>query len=141
MDSGQTPLFTVCDNDFQDGFPVSHAACDDGSDNICNDEDPAEGSVTVSVDQAVYHVKVGDKVPDNIIADATKGVCSGGPTCSLTFTNTSFTTNETTSITGGASPWFPWDVAGPNNSWPPDGFVDLPNDILGVIQHHSQTKP
>ncbi len=127
MDDTQTPLFTVCDNDFQDGFPVSHAACDDGNDNICNDEEPAEGSVTVSVSQAIYNIELG-KTPLNITADATKGVCSGGPTCELTFTSTS-----------GAKPWFPWDVAGPNESWPPDGVVDLPNDILGVIQHFCPT--
>ena len=123
MDSGQTFLFSVCDNDFQDGFPVSHAACDDGNDTVCNDEDPAEGSVTITVDPAVYHVEVG-KTPLNITADATKGICSGSSTCSLTFTNTS-----------GARPWNPWDVAGPGGSWPPDGVIDLPNDILGVIQH------
>ena len=129
MDSGQAFLFSVCDNDFQDGFPVSHAACDDGSDTICNDEDPALGSVTITVDLAVYHVEVG-KTPLNITADATKGICSGGPTCTLTFSSSS-----------GARPWNPWDVAGPGGSWPPDGIVDLPNDILGVIQHFNQTKP
>ena len=30
---------------------------------------------------------------------------------------------------------YPWDVHGPNQSADLDGIVDLPNDILGVIQH------
>ena len=121
MDSGQGLLFSVCDNDFQ-GAPESHAACDDGSDTICNDEDPTEGIVTITLDNDTYHVEVG-KTPLNITADTTKGECSGVK-CALTFTNTS-----------GARPWNPWDVAGPGNSWPPDGVIDLPNDILGVILH------
>ena len=121
MDSGQTFLFSVCDNDFQ-GAPESHAACDDGIDTICNDEDPTEGIVTITLDNGTYHVEVG-KTPLNITADTTKGECSGVK-CALTFTNTS-----------GARPWNPWDVAGAGGSWPPDGVIDLPNDILGVILH------
>ena len=31
--------------------------------------------------------------------------------------------------------YYPWDVHGPNQSTDLDGIVDLPNDILGVIQH------
>ena len=130
MDSGQTFLFSVCDNDFQ-GTPNFAPPCDAA----CSDEDPALGSIRVTVDPGIYHVEV-SKVPLNITADTTKGVCSGGPACELTFTSTSFAKNQTTGITGAAKPWFPWDVAGPNDSWPPDGIVDLTNDIFGVIQHY-----
>ena len=31
--------------------------------------------------------------------------------------------------------YYPWDVHGPGQSADLDGIVDLPNDILGVIQH------
>ena len=34
------------------------------------------------------------------------------------------------------NPWDFYDVAGPGGG-PPDGYIDLPNDILGVIQHFS----
>ncbi len=130
MDSGQTFLFTACDNDFQ-GAPVSHAACDDGIDTICDDEDPTEGSVTITVDPAIYNVEAG-KTPLNITADATTGTCSGGGFCLLTFTNTT-----------GVRPWFPWDVSGGGGQCdtPPDGVVDLANDILCVIKHFQDTKP
>ena len=32
--------------------------------------------------------------------------------------------------------WDFYDVLGPGGVLPTDGFIDLPNDILGVIQHH-----
>ena len=35
-----------------------------------------------------------------------------------------------------ANPWDFYDVVGPNGG-PPDGVVDLPNDVLGVLQHIS----
>lgn len=34
------------------------------------------------------------------------------------------------------SPWDFYDVAGPGGG-PPDGVIDLPNDVLGVVQHFS----
>ena len=34
------------------------------------------------------------------------------------------------------NPWDFYDVLGPGASLPKDGIIDLPNDILGVIQHH-----
>ncbi len=131
LEGGQTFLFTVCDNDFQAGFPASHPACDDGIDSICNDEDPTLGSVSVTVLETVYLIEVG-KTPLNITPDSNKVVCNGGPACSLTFTNASQ-----------AKPWFPWEVTGGGSGCesPPDGIVDLPNDILCVVLHHNQSKP
>ena len=35
--------------------------------------------------------------------------------------------------------WDFYDVLGPGAALPIDGVIDLPNDILGVIQHHSPT--
>ena len=35
------------------------------------------------------------------------------------------------------NPWDYYDVLGPNGSLTRDGVIDLPNDILGVIQHFS----
>lgn len=122
MDMGQSFLFSVCDNDFQ-GLPDTNIFCADGVDTICNDEDPTAGSVRVTLHGSAYNVVVG-KVPQNITADNATGFCSGATTCSLTFTNTTE-----------ARPWNPWDVAGAGGSWPPDGIVDLPNDILSVILH------
>ena len=81
--------------------------------------------------EALYGPFEVGETPLNITADATKGVCTGGlDPCELTFTNTS-----------GAKPWNPWDVAGPGQSWPPDGVVDLPNDILSVILHFCPNGP
>ncbi len=44
-------------------------------------------------------------------------------------------------VTGGLrdplNPWDFYDVAGPGGVPVPDGVIDLPNDILGVIQHYS----
>ncbi len=37
--------------------------------------------------------------------------------------------------------YYPWDVHGPGQAVGLDGIVDLPNDILGVIQHFGQNKP
>ncbi|MCI0856518.1 MAG: hypothetical protein J4N98_07495 [Chloroflexi bacterium] len=34
------------------------------------------------------------------------------------------------------NPWDFYDVLGPGAALPIDGVIDLPNDILGVIQHH-----
>lgn len=127
-DDQQTFLFTVCDNDFQ-GAPDTHTVCDADATSDCEDADATLGSVRVAVDDGDYHVEV-SKVPLNHSADATKAACSVGPKCELTFTNSSQ-----------ASPWFPWDVHGPGQSWPPDGYVDLPNDILPVILHWQQSKP
>jgi hypothetical protein len=35
------------------------------------------------------------------------------------------------------NPWDFYDVLGPGAAPPNDGVIDLPNDILGVIQHFS----
>ena len=36
----------------------------------------------------------------------------------------------------GHNPWDFYDVRGPDQSLTTDGVIDLPNDILGVVQHH-----
>ena len=46
------------------------------------------------------------------------------------------------SLGGGRDPKNPWDfydVLGPGAALPKDGIIDLPNDILGVIQHFAPT--
>jgi hypothetical protein len=35
--------------------------------------------------------------------------------------------------------WDYYDVLGPGQSLPADGYIDLANDILGVIQHYAPT--
>ena len=37
------------------------------------------------------------------------------------------------------NPWDFYDVLGPGATLPTDGVIDLPNDVLGVIQHFSPT--
>lgn len=135
-DNVQTYLFTVCDNDFQ-GAPQNHAACDDGTDTICDDENSAPGQIDVAVVQGNYNVSV-SQVPANHAASSSKEPCDATSAtfgCDLTFYN---------SNTLGITPWFPWDVTGggapPGTPSTPDGVVDLSNDILGVVLHYQDTK-
>ena len=119
-DVSQSPLFTVCDNDFQ-GAPASNAAC--VPDGVCEDEDPADGSIHVSVSAGTYNVSE-SKAPPSHTADASKLSCDtvGGGTCQLTFVNEPDT-----------KPWFPWDTDN-------DGQVGF-GDFLLLLQHYNQTKP
>jgi len=124
-DSAQTPLFDVCDNDWDNGFPQSHAAC--VPDGVCDDEDTAEGSVNVTVAGGDYRV-VQTQAPPEHTSDASKKTCDTTPgDCQLAFTNTPKT-----------RPWFPWDLTGPGGVL--DGKVTVA-DILAVIQHYPQQKP
>ena len=114
QDSGQMPLFTVCDNDFQ-GAPASHVACDNGIDTVCNDEDPTLGVVTVAVDPADYNVVV-TEVPFQHTADPAVRPCSVEVTCTITFTSEP-----------DMDPWYPWDLDG-------NGTVNIP-EILAMGIH------
>jgi len=120
-------LFNVCDNDFA-GAPDTDSVCNDGSDIICNDEDPRPGFILVTLTGGTYRVENED-VPINHIADGHLETCSiGSEKCAVEF-------HHTTPCT----PWFPWDV-GTTGGNPCDGVVDLANDILGVILNFQQTK-
>jgi Tol biopolymer transport system component len=116
-----TPLFIVCDNDFA-GPPQTHAACDDGANTICNDEDPAPGEVGVSVLPGTYNVTM-SSVAYNHTPDGSLELCVGGPTCSVAFASAPL-----------IKPWYPWDVNG-------DGVVNIPGDILAVGAHFGPAKP
>jgi hypothetical protein len=129
LDPGQVPYFEVCDNDFA-GAPESDPIC--GPDAICGDDDPAPGSIVVSVDPGDYRVVVGQAAPEHT-AVTPKSSCTyptpvGGDTCELTFINTPK-----------VRPWHPWDLTGgPGGA--PDGVVRVA-DILAVIQHYFDDKP
>ena len=118
-DDAQNPLFTVCDNDFQ-GPPAAHAIC--VPDGVCEDEDPAQGLIRVTVTAGDYRVVI-SKPPVNHITDPSKLVCDavGGGKCELTFVNAPNT-----------KPWFPWDVDG-------DGAV-VAIDIGAVVAHFGEVK-
>lgn len=117
--SSQVSLFTVCDNDFQ-GPAESDAVC--VPDGVCNDEDPAQGSVKVSIAAGDYRV-VESKAAPNHTAVTGKQVCDATTAkCAVTFVNRPNT-----------RPWFPWDH---NN----DGTV-LSGDITDVVNHYGLEKP
>ncbi len=120
-DDAQTPLFVVCDNDFQ-GAPAAHAAC--VPDSVCDDENAALGAVRVTLAVGTYHVQE-SKVPYGHTGDPSKELCTAvaGGKCGLTFVNTPIT-----------RPWFPWDVDG-------DGVVTLFQDIFEVASRFDQSKP
>ena len=107
-------LFTVCDNDFQSAAEADAVCSGDG---ICDDEDPADGQVSVTVVAGSYYVDE-VKPPFNHTGDpSTFGCVNTGADCALSFTNTP-----------GTMPWYPWDVDG-------NGLVDLLNDIFAVAFH------
>ena len=122
----QVPYFQVCDN-----APVWELdpVCGDG---VCDDEDPALGSIRVSVVPGDYRVVLSYGAPEHT-ADGAKAVCTnftpvGGDTCELTFTNVPK-----------VRPWHPWDITGgPGNT--PDGVVRV-QDILEVVNHYFDDKP
>ncbi len=118
-DESQSPLFTVCDNDFQGAPDVSILCLPDAT---CDDEDPADGSIQVTVSAGTYNVSE-SKAPPNHSADASKLSCEATSTkCLLTFVNEPNT-----------KPWFPWDTDN-------DGEVGF-FDFLGLLQHWGQEKP
>jgi TolB protein len=116
--TSQVPHFTVCDNDFA-GAPEIDPAC--SPDFSCNDDDPAPGSVRVSVLQGQYTI-VETTVAPNHVADASKEACDTSIACNLAFINTP-----------NNAPWFPWDLNG-------DGAV-AGTDFFAVLAHFGQTKP
>ncbi len=63
-------LFEVCDNDFSSGFPQSHAVC--SGDGICNDENPADGVIEVTLESALYFVVEIQAPPGYNIATGTQ---------------------------------------------------------------------
>jgi WD40 repeat protein len=120
-DLAASPLFVVCDNDFA-GPAVTHPACNDGANIICNDEDLAFGEVGVSVSPGTYNITMDSAAP-NHTPDASTQPCIGGPTCQVSFTSAPL-----------IKPWFPWDVNG-------DGVVTVAGDILPVAAHFGPGKP
>ncbi|MEX2158104.1 MAG: hypothetical protein WEB04_01740 [Dehalococcoidia bacterium] len=113
--ASQVALFEVCDNDFA-GLPDTDAICQ--PDGVCNDDDPAAGSVKLLLTAGDYRVVESQAAPEHT-AVTPKQVCTypaplAGEECALTFLNTPNT-----------DPWYPWDVNG-------DGTVDLFNDIFDV---------
>ena len=128
-DDAQNPLFTVCDNDFQ-GPPASHPACDDGTDTICNDEDPADGLIRVTTVTGDYRVAV-SKPAVNHTVDPSKQPCVAVPAgkCEVTFVNAP-----------NSRPWFPWDLPEPKLNIEPDGNVNI-IDIGIIVRHFLDKKP
>ncbi len=121
-------FFTVCDNDFQG--PTSHPACDDGTDTICNDEDPADGLIRVTTVTGDYSVAV-SKPAVNHTVDPSKQPCVAVPAgkCELTFVNAP-----------NSRPWFPWDLPEPKLNIEPDGNVNI-IDIGIIVRHFLDKKP
>ena len=118
-DESQSPLFTVCDNDFQGAADVSILCLPDAT---CDDEDPADGSILVTVSAGTYSVSE-SKAPPEHTPDASKLSCDASiKACQLTFVNEPNT-----------KPWFPWDTDN-------DGQVGF-GDFLLLLQHYNQTKP
>lgn len=115
--------FTVCDNDFA-GAPASNGLC--LGDGICNDEDPNQGVVKVTMSPGNYLITESTVAPQHTALTTQQGCNVSG--CQLTFLNTPST-----------RPWFPWDfLGGPN--FTPDGHVTV-LDILAVVTHYNQVKP
>ncbi len=84
-DGDFTPLFQVCDNDFQ-GPPEPHPAC--LFDGVCEDENPATGAIRVSLAPANYNISE-SKPPPFYNPDPNPQGCQGSPggTCTLVFYN------------------------------------------------------
>ncbi len=127
LTSSQTQLFQVCDNDWL-GTPASNAIC--VPDGVCNDEDPAQGQIKVTISPGDYHV-VESVAPPNHSIDTSKHDCDASSgTCAVTVIDTP-----------NIRPWFPWDIvgiAGPCGGV--DGHVTVA-DILAVVQHYGNYKP
>ena len=125
-DNLQNPLFQVCDNNAQAGFPQSVAGLCDLADGTaaCEDSDPAKGQIRVSVGSGNYNVVESMTPPNYDPTNSGKQSCTAlpAPKCELTFQNTAQTVA-----------WFPEDITG-------DGQVAL-GDFLRLLAVFSQTKP
>ena len=120
-DDAQNPLFQVCDNDFQDGFPQSSSVC--VPDGVCEDENAAEGLIDVLVEPGFYSVtEIKTPANHNLTFDLKRDCDASGVRCFTSFLHQPKT-----------SPWFPWDVNG-------DGSVGL-LDFLQLLQHFGEVIP
>ena len=114
-------LFTVCDNDFQ-GPPPTSPICNEDGTPACEDTDPADGSIRVSVVPGNYSVQE-VKPPPGHLLNTSKLACDAKTAkCDLVFKNASI-----------SNPWFPWDLNGDNAV----AFADF----LLVLQHFNTQKP
>ena len=125
-DSLQKPLFQVCDNNTQAGFPQSVAGLCDITDGTaaCEDSDPAKGKIRVSVGSGNYSVVETLAPPNYDPTNSGKQSCTAlpAPKCEITFQNTAQTVA-----------WFPEDISG-------DGQVAL-GDFLRLLAAFGQPKP
>ena len=120
-DDAQNPLFQVCDNDFQDGFPQSSSVC--VPDGVCEDENAGEGLIDVFVEPGLYSVTEIKAPPNhNLTFDLKRDCDASDVRCFTSFLHEPKT-----------SPWFPWDLNG-------DGSVSL-LDFLQLLQHFGEVAP
>ena len=120
-DDAQNPLFQVCDNDFQDGFPQSSSVC--VPDGVCEDENASEGLIDVLVEPGLYSVTEIKAPPNhNLTFDLKRDCDASDVRCFTSFLHEPKT-----------SPWFPWDLNG-------DGSVSL-LDFLQLLQHFGEVAP
>ena len=120
-DDAQNPLFQVCDNDFQAGFPQSSSVC--VPDGVCEDENAGEGLIDVLVEPGLYSVtEIKTPANHNLTFDLKRDCDASDVRCFTSFLHEPKT-----------SPWFPWDVNG-------DGSVGL-LDFLQLLQHFGEVIP
>ena len=81
VDSGQSLLFEVCDNDFQ-APPQSHPAC--FADGVCNDEVSNNGEIQVTLNLSPFYV-VESKPPPGYRPDPNQYLCN--PICKTLVVN------------------------------------------------------
>ncbi len=116
-----TLLFNVCDNDWV-GPPNTNAVCLH-SGNLCTDEDPSQGKISVTLAAGDYHV-VQAIAPPNHNLEVFKHDCNvpvGSASCAITSINMPQ-----------VRPWHPWDITN-------DGPVTVA-DILAVVGKFAQNK-
>ena len=120
-DDAQNPLFQVCDNDSQDGFPQSSSVC--VPDGVCEDENAGEGLIDVLIEPGLYSVTEIKLPPNHNLTFDLKRDCDASDVRCFT----SFLHEPT------ASTLFPWDLNG-------DGAVSFP-DFLQLLQHFGEIAP
>ena len=81
VDSGQSLLFEVCDNDFQ-APPQAHPAC--FADGVCNDEVSNNGEIQVTLNLSPFYV-VESKPPPGYRPDPNQYLCN--PICKTLVVN------------------------------------------------------
>jgi Tol biopolymer transport system component len=124
-DTSQSPVFDVCDNDF-DGAPETHYAC--FPDDTCSDDSATKGTVQLTVAGWDYRIVQSQAAPlHTAITTMQNCNASTGP-CAATFVNAPT-----------IRPWHPWDLTG-GPGGVPDGVVRV-NDILAVITHFFDDEP